>query len=68
MPVYWIPALGRIMDKLIWDSISEDTEDSDAIIMFVGMALLTIGLVGHLIKRNWKAFVHKYTKASFKCF
>jgi len=43
------------MEKLIWDLISEDTEDSKAIIMFVSMALLNIGLVGYLIKGNWKA-------------
>lgn len=49
------PALGRIMEKLIWDLISEDTEDGNAIIMFVSMALLNIGLVGHSIKGNWKA-------------
>lgn len=43
------------MEKLIWDLISEGTEDSNAIIMFVSTALLNVGLVGHLIKGSWKA-------------
>lgn len=43
------------MEKLIWDLISKDSQDSNAIIMFVIMALLTIGLIGHLIKGNWKS-------------
>lgn len=46
------PALGRIMEKLIWDLISEDTEDSNAFIIFVSMALWIIGLIRHLIKGN----------------
>lgn len=49
------PVLGRIMEKLIWDWISEDTDDSSTVTMFVSMALLSIGLIGHLIKGNWKA-------------
>lgn len=39
------PALSRIMGKLIWDLISEDTEDSNAIIMFVSMALLNVNML-----------------------
>lgn len=42
-------ALGRIMEKPIGDLMSEDTEDDRAIKMFVSMALLSRGLVGHLI-------------------
>lgn len=35
----------------MWDLISEDSGDSKAI-RFIIMALLNIGLVGHLIKGN----------------
>lgn len=55
-------ALGRIMEKLRGDLMSEDTEDNRAIKMFVSMALLSRGLVGHLIKRNGKVLSMNISK------
>lgn len=55
-------ALGRIMEKLRGDLMSEDTEDNRAIKMFVSMALLSRGLVGHLIKGNRKALCMNISK------
>lgn len=56
------PALGRLREKLMGDLISEDTEDNNALRMLASLALLSIGLVRHLLRGNWKALCLNITK------